>query len=314
MARRIRIPGLVDLLRVSDAEEIRALNAEPCIDRNFIARGPLINRLIVARIRRWFRISGQFLPSLARRADAARSDSQQGLARSLDPARHALWTDAQIERLADFVGSKADPDSDAAEDMAVVVQEIVGRLFDQEYAADRASWRAAELIDRFRDGVSPVQIIWLITGRLRHARDLLVERARDDRWAMHGTAIGLHGIVHALHRMRTLRAAPEAASLSDDAMLARCLDPPMQVPRTVEAVLSTPVTADRLRPGALVLLQLRAAAQRAPGPEMTFMQSRWNACPAQAFVIELLKAVWRRSLGVVGADATGHPLHAAAVP
>ena len=77
MARRIRIPGLVDLLRVSDAEEIRALNAEPCIDRNFIARGPLINRLIVARIRRWFRISGQFLPSLARRDDAARSDSHR---------------------------------------------------------------------------------------------------------------------------------------------------------------------------------------------------------------------------------------------
>ena len=46
MAQRIRIPGLVDLLRVSDAEEIGALNAEPCIDRNFIARGPLINRLI----------------------------------------------------------------------------------------------------------------------------------------------------------------------------------------------------------------------------------------------------------------------------
>ena len=102
---------------------------------------------------------------------AIRSESQQGLARALDPARRALWTEAQIGRLTDFVGSKADPDSDAAEDMAVVVQEIVGRLFDQEYAADRASWRAAEQIDRFRDGVSPVQIIWLITGRLRHARN-----------------------------------------------------------------------------------------------------------------------------------------------
>lgn len=296
MARRIRILGLVDILRVNDAGEIRALNAEPRIDRNLVARGPLLNRLIVGRIRRWFRIGGKFLPALARRDDDVRAERRQALANATDPASHALWTAGQVDRLADFVRGDAEPVAQASEDMAVTVQEIVGRLFDQAYVADRASWRAAAMIDRFRDGFSPRQIIWLVTWRLRRAHDLLVERAREDRWAMHGTAIGLHGIVDALRRMRVLRAAPEAGSLSMDAMLARCLEPPMQVPRTVEAVIASPVTADLLRPGVLVLFQLNIAARRAPGPEMTFMQGPWNACPAQAFVVELLKAVWRRSL------------------
>ena len=88
-------------------------------------------------------------------------------------------------------------------------QQIVGRLFDpQSIAPIVATWKAARLIDQFRDGFSPVQIVWQLTGQLRRARDLLVERVRNDRWAMHGTAIGVHGIVQALARMRQLRALP----------------------------------------------------------------------------------------------------------
>src|SRR5437660_818663 len=86
-------------------------------------------------------------------------------------------------------------------------------------------------------------------------RGPLVSRASQDRWAMHGTAIGMHGIVHALERMRELRASSEAASLGEEAIMGRCLAPPNQVPRTVEAMLSVPVTAKSLRPGTVVMLQ-----------------------------------------------------------
>ena len=50
MARRYRIPGLIDLTFVSDPEEIRALAADPALDRRFLRRGPLVNRLIAGRI------------------------------------------------------------------------------------------------------------------------------------------------------------------------------------------------------------------------------------------------------------------------
>ena len=174
--------------------------------------------------------------------------------------------------------------------------QIVGRLFDPQYRADLATWKAAQLIDQFRDGFSPVQIVWQLTGKLRRARDLLVERVKEDRWAMHGTAIGVHGIVQALARMRQLRAWPPAKSLSDDAVLWRCLAPPKRVPRTVEAALETPLVNDQLSAGTVIMLQLASAGLQAPDAEMVFMRDHWNACPARAFVTELLLAVWRRSL------------------
>jgi hypothetical protein len=310
MARRIRVPGLVDIVLVDEPAEIRTLDEEPRLDRRFLARGPLLNRLITRRIRKWFAIKGEPLPSLAPRGDAERSERQRALAAALDPADgHALWTDAQLARLAAFVRGEI-----SREDAAVTVQEIVGKQFYGDYRADRETWQAAELIDRFRDGFSPEQILWQISGRLRRARDLLVDRARQDRWAMHGTAIGMHGIVHALERMRDLRGSSEAPSLDEDAVIGRCLAPPKQVPRTVETMLSTPIAAERLRPGTLLMLQLGAAGERAPDAEATFMHGHWNACPAQAFVTALVRAVWRGSSKEDGRDERGHHLHAAAVP
>jgi hypothetical protein len=310
MARRIRVPGLVDIVLVTEPAEIRALDEEPKVDRHFTRRGPLLNRLITRRIRRWFHIRGQLLPSLAPRGDAVRAQRQQQLAGSLPPAGgRPVCTEAQLDRLASFVRGGSSRD-----DAAVTVQEIVGKLFYPDYEADQASWKASELIDRFRDGFSPVQILWLLTGRLGRARRLLLDRARQDRWAMHGSAIGMHGILHALERMRDLRVASEARSLGDDAALARCLAPPRQVPRTVEAMLSTTVTARHLQPGTLVMLRLGTAGPYAPDAETVFMHGHWNACPAQAFVTELLRAVWRRSSREDGRDESGHHLHAVAVP
>lgn len=217
MARRIRLPWLVDIVLVSEPAEIRTLDDERRLDRRFRARGPLLNRIITRRIRKWFAIKGEPLPSLAARDDAVRSERQRELAAALDPADgRALWTDAQLARLAAFVRGEI-----SRRDAAVTVQEIVGKLFYADYRADGESWQAAELIDRFRDGFSPEQILWQISGKLRRARDLLVARARQDRWAMHGTAIGVHGIVHALDRMRDLRGASEAASLDEDAAASR---------------------------------------------------------------------------------------------
>ncbi|MEZ5787077.1 MAG: hypothetical protein R3D62_11565 [Xanthobacteraceae bacterium] len=289
MVRRIRIPGLIDLVLVDDPSDIRALDDNPRIDRNFIRRGPLLNRLIVGRLRRWFEIAGAMLPSFLPRVDGERVERRNALADRLTPTNERLWSEAQLDRLSGFVRGQG-----SREDAAVIVQEIVGRLFFPDYVADRTSWEAAETIDEQSAGVSLSQLLRLVTGRAHKARKLLVERARNDRWAMHGTAIGGHGIVHALERMRILRSNAEAAALGDDAVLARCLRPPRQVPRTVETTLSHPSTGE-LRPGAMILLRLERAWPAAPDAEMIFMRGHWNACPAAAFVAALVLAVWRRS-------------------
>jgi hypothetical protein len=292
MARRIRLPGIVDVVLVSDPAEIRALNDARGVDRNFILRGPLINRLIVARIRRWFQIKGQLLPSLTPRYDQVRADHQQKLAAAIDPTSgKTLWSNAQLDALAAYVCG-----GDTDESVGIVAQQIVGNLFDPIYHADRATWKAAKLIDQFRDGIAPIQIVWQLTGQLRRALSLLVDRAKDDRWTMHGTAIGVHGIVRALAQMRRLRCGPNPESFSDEAVLWQCLVPPKQVPRTVEVSLDTPLLKAPLNVGSILMLQLEAAWPRAPGPELVFMHGQWNACPACAFVSRLLLVVWRRSL------------------
>jgi len=292
MARRIRLPGIVDVVLVSDPAEIRALNDAGGVDRNFVLRGPLINRLIVARIRRWFQIMGQPLPSLTPRSDHVRADHQQKLAAAVNPmSGNTLWSNSQIDALAAYVRGRGTDEA-----AGIVAQQIVGSLFDPLYNADRASWKAAKLIDRFRDGISPIQILWRLTGQLRRGRSLLIDRAKADRWTMHGTAIGVHGIVRALAQMRRLRCVPNPESLSDEAVLWQCLAPPRQVPRTVEVPFETPLVKNRLTVGSILMLQLEAAWPRAPDAELVFMQGHWNACPARAFVTGLLLAVWRRSL------------------
>jgi hypothetical protein len=218
-----------------------------------------VNRLIAGRIRRWFQIKGQPLPSLAARGDQVRAERQRELAIALDPASgRALWSEQQLDELASFVRGGGTHDG-----AAITVQEIAGRLFDPLYSSDPASWRAATL---------------------------------QNRWAMHATAIGVHGIVAALERMRQLRALPDATSLGDDAVLGRCLAPPKQVPRTVEASLASPFVAGEMQPGALVMLKLDAAESSTPGAETVFMHGHWNGCPAWAFVTALLRSVWHRSL------------------
>jgi hypothetical protein len=177
-----------------------------------------------------------------------------------------------------------------------MAQQIAGNLFDPLYCADRAAWRAAKMIDHFRDGFSPIQIVWRISGQLGRPHNFLVDRAKNDRRCMHGAAIGVHGIVDALPRMRQLRGLRAARSFSDDAVLGQCLASPKQVPRTVEVPFDTPFVHDSVNVGAILMLQLGKARAQAPDLEMVFMHDHWNVFPARAFVTALLRNVWHRSL------------------
>ena len=296
MARRIRIPWLADLLTLDQPAEIRAVIAHPALDRDFAARGPLVNRLITGRIRRWLALDGRPLPALAPRGDRLREQRQESLAAELDPDRgRLLWTHDQLGRLADYVAGRTGRDQ-----AGIAVQEIVGRCFDPGYRADAASWEAARTLDDWRDGGVRYllrDLWWAASGRLRRATELLAERAGDDRHAMHGTAIGVHGIVDALERMRALRATAAAGSIDAATAVARCLQPPRRVLRSVEAPLPVAFADPPLRPGSLVMLDLAEAGARAPDPDIVFMQGRWSFCPAMRLVPALLRAAWEASAG-----------------
>ena len=234
VARRIRMPGIVDLMLVDEPAEIRRSPKHPSLDRRFVRRGPLVNRLIAGRIRRWFHHRWSALALADAAQDAVRAERQRQLADSMPPAAgRPLWSsDAQLDRLADPLSGHssrddaASPCSRSSASCSILIT-----------MADRASWEAAELIDRFRDGFSPIQIVWLITGRLRTARRLLLDRARWDRWACMAARSACTGsctlwkgcgparcvggeIARRRRRLGTLSGAAAAGAPGRDAMLA----------------------------------------------------------------------------------------------
>ena len=73
MTRRLRIPGIVDLVRIDDPAMIAAASADPRLDRDFAGKGPLINRWIVGRIRRNLRTPNAPLPSALPRVTPKKS-------------------------------------------------------------------------------------------------------------------------------------------------------------------------------------------------------------------------------------------------
>ena len=100
MGRSLRIPGLIDLVQADTRADIRGLADDARLDRKFEPRGPLINRLLVLRIRNVLRLAGVPLPSVAPRDDARRMRAQEELRRRLDPAAgKPLWDEETIAAL-----------------------------------------------------------------------------------------------------------------------------------------------------------------------------------------------------------------------
>ena len=89
MSRSLRIPGLVDLIQADVRSDIRGLADDARLDRSFDPRGPLINRILVQRIRSVLRIDGMPLPSVAPRGDAQRLRAQDILRRPVDIFRNS---------------------------------------------------------------------------------------------------------------------------------------------------------------------------------------------------------------------------------
>jgi len=76
---RFRIPALVDLITVSDPAQIADLAEDPRLDREYVIRGPLINRIVTGRIRKVLSLDGSPCPRSRR---AGRSGRRRLKARS----------------------------------------------------------------------------------------------------------------------------------------------------------------------------------------------------------------------------------------
>jgi hypothetical protein len=299
MGRSLRIPGLIDLVQADARADIRGLADDARLDRKFELRGPLINRLLVLRIRSVLRLAGVPLPSVAPRDDAQRMRGQEELHRRLDPvAGKPLWDEETIAALVGAVRG-----APGAPPLAPAAQQAVGRLFAADYKASPQSWAAAGVLDAAVHTRNPLQAAFLhLSGRLRRSRRLLADLVHGDLAGVHATGIAVHNLVRGFERMRELWKEPRWRSpAAVDAVVEQCVFAPPSVLR--QAAMPGATVCGTVRAGTLVVLELGVARERAASREVEFMQGNWAQCPAAAFVPALLQAVWKRAIAAPASEA-----------
>jgi hypothetical protein len=286
---RLRIPGLIDVLRVADPAQIAELGQDARLDRDYVARGPLLNRMIVARIRKVLSLNGAPWPPVAPRGVQRPTAGQAALEARLS-ALAGAWSadDPSVRALAGYVRGASAPES-----VGPLAQEAIGRLFRPDYRADAESWAAAEVMAEAPRSFNPfLRLQWAFTGAVAKARGLLADKVGGDPGGLNGTGVAVHNLVASVKRMRALWADPQARRrLSPEAAAAQCLVAPVQVTRQPTQAGSS--LAGDFEKTTLVLLQLRVAQARSPSAETAFMAGTWSRCPAHAWIPALLAEVWR---------------------
>jgi Animal haem peroxidase len=293
MARKLRIPFLLDLAIVSDEAEMAQLNNEPAVQRTLSGAGPWLNRLLARRILRMFRLADdRLLPVFEPRDNAARARAQQQTeARLTKKASMPQPFDrSAVAALARYVAG-----GHTEMPIGVTVQQIVGRLFDRSYVATRQSYEAARVVNTTLSAC-PLNMLrvlwWKLSGRLAASRALIWKLAGDDPAAIHSTAIAMHNVVDALKRMRAAMRADGPWQATPAQATAEALVAPSRLLRQcARGTAKCP-----LRPGALILFRLRRIHRGTESNDLALSRREWSECPAHAIVPRLLEDVWREAV------------------
>jgi hypothetical protein len=296
MSRRIRVRGLVDIVRLDEPALISAYSEDVRLDRDFAGAGPLLNQWLTRRVRRNLRVDGKPLPAVAPRNYPGRAESQADLENELAQRLAEVGPPPEhVDRLASYVRGELAEDS-----VGPTAQEAIGELFAAGYRGTDETWRAACILDAAPRTINPFRALaWALTGAVRRSRRNLAAAVDGSPAGVHATGIAVHSLVRSLKAMRELWCEPGArGSLSADAAALRSL----RAPETVLRQWSGPATTVHgdIRPGALTIFELDKARARRPGAQMAFMTESWTRCPAHRWTAALLRKVWERAVAAGG--------------
>ncbi len=317
---RIRLPWFVDVVLVSDPEEIRWLNAHPDVVRPLDPSASVLHRFLHRRLAVDLRFDGGVLPAFLDQDDDERARRQAELHDNLR-ARLGVRT-KEIEQLGAYVaqepahGSHGDNGDDAEEtiprerDVGVFVQQWCGRLFFEEYRATPESYRAGRYIAEWTS--APPWRTWGTSARARlaDAKRRVSAAAQNDRHCIHATSIAMENIARSVRSLRNLanRQGTGRRGVSgvdaDDAMR-QCLFVPPAVLRGCARDVSASFLNKPLERRTLVVFLLGRAYRNTGDLEIAFLDDTWSACPANHVVPDMLKSVWLAAAGAREHSATG---------
>ena len=286
--------GLIDMVMVADTEEVRAVLANEHIDREYAARRPLLNRLLLRRLIDTLSYRGTRFPTLQPRGEPDRKARQTALWDRLNVAAATFHaSNPELEPLANWVRGIGADDA-----LGPLVQGIVGRQFDPAFAATSKTWACAELLEEaVRTKSLAKRLGWALTGRVRRAKAYLGPKVNYERAGIHGVAIALHNLVKGFRHMRSLYGAGNANALSAADVAGQCLFAPTAVLR--QPTKDTVVAGCPLSRNTIVVLALGEAARRDGTSSFVFLKGQWSQCPADTWVPALLEGVWRRACSEV---------------
>ncbi len=288
--KRTYVPGITDIVVVTDPVDIRTISNDARFDRDFIGHGPVRNVQLLRKLLRIFSLSGRLFPTILPRTNPGRAAAQDELWSRLnvkaDEVKHGP---VELEPLAEWVGGIG-----TADKLDLLVQQSIGRLFVETFTATQESVAAAHMVLEAASSSNVLKMLgWRISGRLQRAKTLLASMVNGDLAGVIATIAGRQLIVDGLHKMRHLAADPTLrSSMTTDAVLDQCLFAPSTVVR--QAKTSGEVRGCPFRKGSLFILGLGSASKGAANRDIVFLSQSWSRCPAEKWVPALLEGVWTR--------------------
>jgi hypothetical protein len=286
-----RIPGLLDVIEMSEISEIEAVNQQPEIDRQYTSRLPLLNGLLLSNIVGILSQKGSRFPTMLPKRNTARAQNQSALWDRLN-AKAPLFRDGpvELEGIAGWLKGTGE-----RQEVGVLLQELVGRAFESSYEATEESWAAAVTMDTAIRMKNPLRrFSWKITGRIRSAKNVLAAKVANDNAAIHATGIAIHNLVAALTSMKALYSDIGMRwSLSPEQAVHRSLAAPAGVLR--QATAAGTISGCPFRKGSLFILKLSEAYKRSGDEGVVFQRNSWSQCPAEQWVPALLAGIWVRA-------------------
>ncbi|MBP2839347.1 MULTISPECIES: hypothetical protein [Pseudomonas] len=285
------ISGLIDVIKVDQPADILKIARDGAFDRAFGPRKPLLNSLLVGRILRVLSYEGRRFPTMSAKNASGRERQQDDLWRKLNAAA------PEIRAAPDSLQPLADWTRNANSDIAVgpLLQEVIGRLFNQDFRADENTWTAAQVIaGSLTPGNTWRNLRWRLSGKVTQAKALLASRVNGDLAGVHGISVAIHNVVKGMHQMRTLYLDPSHRNTLTPEMVGHlCLYAPGVVLR--QATTKGQISGCPFSSGTLFLLELEKARQASGDESMVFLGDSWSRCPAEQWVPALLEGVWRRA-------------------
>jgi hypothetical protein len=287
--KRLNVPGLIDLFQVNDPNEIQAVVRDPNLDRKFETKTCPFNSYLLRRSLMVLSFGGRRFPTVTPRDDAQRAQQQEQLWNRLSAKAAAIASGPEeLEPLANWIRGVGSDDA-----VGVLVQQLLGRLFSDEFVATQESWKAAKILVAAPRSKNLLKIgWWFASGKVRRAKRLLAGMVNGDLSAVNAIGIAAHNVVKSFRHMRVLYAdAAMRGTLSAEAAAEQCLFAPVSVYR--QATEPGQVNGCLYERDSLFVLSIGEASQKAGGRSLVFMDESWNRCPANVWVPAMLQGVWK---------------------